>query len=138
MLTTITRRLEIDAGHRLLAHESKCRNAHGHRYAFEVTVSGAALDDCGRLIDFGAVKQLVAGWLDAEWDHGFLAQAGDPLIEPMRALGLKLVVLDVPPSIEHLTAIVLARSAPLLAPDGLRVVRVRGYETPNCWADVEP
>ncbi|MEE8246777.1 MAG: 6-carboxytetrahydropterin synthase, partial [Alphaproteobacteria bacterium] len=32
---TVTRRLEIDAGHRVMTHGSKCRHLHGHRYVVE-------------------------------------------------------------------------------------------------------
>lgn len=82
-MRTITRRLEIDAGHRLMNHESKCRNVHGHRYVFEVTVGAENLDGSGRVIDFGVVKQELGGWLDEHWDHGFIYQRGDPVGEAM-------------------------------------------------------
>lgn len=135
--TTIsaTRRLEIDAGHRLRRHESKCANAHGHRYAFEITVTGQRLDEVGRVIDFGKIKEVVGGWLDEEWDHGMLLEHGDPLVEFLRVEGQKVVELPVPPTAENLVAIVAERSQSLLSEYGLTVVFVRCYETPNCWAD---
>ena len=37
MTTTCTRRIEFDAAHRVMEHESKCRHLHGHRYAIEAT-----------------------------------------------------------------------------------------------------
>jgi 6-pyruvoyltetrahydropterin/6-carboxytetrahydropterin synthase len=48
----VIRRIEIDAGHRLLKHEGKCRNLHGHRYVFEVEAQSKQLDSVGRGIDF--------------------------------------------------------------------------------------
>lgn len=131
----ITRRLEIDAGHRLMRHESKCRNVHGHRYAFEVTVEGPGLDEVGRVIDFGVVKEKVGGWLNDTFDHGMIVEDGDPIIPWLANHDQKTVVLDCAPSIENLVRIVFEKCAELL-PEPLRIVHVRGYETPTCWADI--
>ena len=134
-MLTITRRLEIDAGHRLMKHESKCRNLHGHRYRFDITVSAPELDEVGRVIDFGKVKELVGGWLDRNWDHGMLLQEGDPFIEFVSQAEMKLYVMKTPPSIEHMVQVVMGKASELLSRHGICVVHVRGYETPNCWAD---
>ncbi len=132
---TCTRRLEIDAGHRLMRHESKCRNAHGHRYVFDVTVSAQQLDAVGRVVDFSQVKALGGGWLDEHWDHGFIVQDGDPLAAALRDDGTKIYVMQVPPTAENLCAYLANVAECLLRPMGLQVDAVRVYETPNCWAD---
>ena len=134
---TITRRIEIDAGHRLLKHEGRCAHPHGHRYAFEVTVAPTApLDAAGRVVDFGVVKELVGGWLDRAWDHAFIVQRGDPLETWLRDQRCRHYVLADPPSAEHLAACVFAQAQVLLG-GRLTVVRVRCYETPSCWADAD-
>ncbi len=130
-----TRKLEIDCGHRLLKHEGKCRNVHGHRYVFEVTVGAHALDDVGRVIDFSLIKSVVGGWLDEHLDHGFIAEQGDPIIEWLEANDQKHLIFDVPPTIENLTMFVFRIAGTLLLPHGVEVKHVRGYETPNCWSD---
>jgi 6-pyruvoyltetrahydropterin/6-carboxytetrahydropterin synthase len=155
MSTEITRRLEIDMGHRLLAHEGKCANYHGHRYVFDITCTAAALDRVGRIVDFSVVKQLVGGWIDENLDHGMILQRGDPMIrslilmqpgvvgsvadeQAMRIHQLaspRLLIVDYSPTAENIARLVFARAADLLAPHGVRVTRVRCWETPNCWAD---
>ncbi len=132
----ITRRLEIDAGHRLLKHESKCRHVHGHRFKFEITCTGA-LDQVGRVIDFSKVKEVVGGWLDAEMDHAFIAERGDPIIEWLEQNAMRVHVVPFSPSSENLAQYVLDRARLELFRFGVKVVRVRCYETPNCWADAE-
>jgi len=77
----ITRKLEFDAGHRVLGHESKCAHLHGHRYVVEITVSSFGLDEISRVVDFGVVKGLVGQWLDENWDHNMLLHMDDPLLE---------------------------------------------------------
>lgn len=133
-MPTITRRLEIDAGHRLLRHESKCRNAHGHRYVFDITVSGRK-DKVGRIIDFSRVKELVGVWLDTNWDHGFIVQRGDPLIQTLRQIDSKMFVVDWPPTAENMSQYLHKIASALLHRSGIRVRNVRCWETPNCWAD---
>ncbi|MCC6751161.1 MAG: 6-carboxytetrahydropterin synthase [Deltaproteobacteria bacterium] len=139
MRVAITRRFEIDAGHRLLRHESKCRNVHGHRYVFEVSLSATSVDQVGRVVDFGVLKQLLGSWLDAEWDHGMLVEEGDPLASWLESEGMKHRVLAVPPSAENLARIFFDVATRLVGewnPEGrVKVENVRIYETPNCVAD---
>lgn len=135
MTQEITRSFDIDCGHRLIRHESKCRNPHGHRYTIEVTCYAFGLDDVGRVIDFGLIKEKVKGWLDEVFDHGFIFQDGDPLIDIFRAHDFKTVVLDCPPSIENLSEVWFNGAADILAPLGVVVSKLRAYETATCWAE---
>lgn len=77
----ITRKLEFDAGHRVLGHESKCAHLHGHRYVAEITVSSFGLDNVSRVVDFSVVKELVGGWIQENWDHNILLHMRDPLLD---------------------------------------------------------
>lgn len=134
MNITITRKLEVDAGHRLMNHEGKCRNYHGHRYVFEVTCTGPELDAVGRVIDFSVIKSVVGKWLDDILDHGMILQLGDPAIELLSTHG-KVLVVPWSPTAENIVAWVHVVAADLLKPHNIFVTRVRCYETPNCWAD---
>lgn len=132
----ITRVFGIDMGHRLVKHESKCRNVHGHRYTIEVSCRGLTkLDEVGRVIDFGAIKDIVGKWLDDVFDHGFVAEDGDPIIDFLRSHDQKTVVIDCPPTVENLVELWFNGAAELLANVGILVTRVKAYETPNCWAE---
>ena len=132
----ITRTFGIDVGHRLLKHEGKCKHLHGHRYEIEVSCIGLSrLDEVGRVIDFGVIKQSVGDWLDSVFDHGFVVEDGDPLIPWMTEHKQKHVVLDCPPSIENLVEIWFMGAANIMADHGIVVTKVKAYETPNCWAE---
>ena len=142
---SITRRLEFDAGHRLPNHRGQCRNVHGHRYAIEITLSGnlvheqGAADD-GMVMDFGEIRDLARDKLVSIWDHAFLVHRDDKVMVDFLAAipGHKTVVLDVVPTAEN-----LAQAAFAILKDAyhdrfghtLSLLRVRLYETPNCWAD---
>ncbi len=77
----ITRRIGIDAGHRIMLHGSKCRHLHGHRYEVEVTCRAAQLqgsgEQSGMVLDFGFLKEEMMAVIDAPCDHGFIAQMDD-------------------------------------------------------------
>ena len=138
MSVSCTRRLEFDAAHRVMRHESKCRNLHGHRYVVEATFEAQALDSVGRVVDFGVIKERLGAWLDANWDHTTLLNAEDrPLGDAVSALtGQRIYYLKQNPTAEVMAEYLLHEICPgMFRETGLRCVRVRLYETPNCYAE---
>jgi len=143
---SITRRVEFDAGHRIPDHASRCRHMHGHRYIVEATVTGAVRHEPGHpehgmVIDFAALKEILVSEIADPWDHAFLAYRDDrDVVALLAALpDHKTVLLDAVPTAENLAAIAAAKLEKALeARYGARVrlLRLRLYETPNCWADV--
>jgi 6-pyruvoyltetrahydropterin/6-carboxytetrahydropterin synthase len=141
----ITRRLEFDAGHRIPNHNSQCRHLHGHRYALEITLSGdiittEGLSEQGMVMDFSEVKRIAKEIVVDAWDHAFLVYRGDRSVLDFLATmpGHKTVVLDVPPTAEHLVMIafeLLDSAYRDTYGNHLQLERVRLYETPNNWAD---
>lgn len=151
-MITITRKIEFDAGHRVLGHEGKCANLHGHRYVAEITVSALGLDPLGRVVDFSVVKELIGGWVDQHWDHNIILNDNDPLLacqgndQPIQGEPLVLaedvfgvkdpyVIAGNNPTAEVMAEILFLKARSLLVETGLNVDRVRLYETPNCWAE---
>lgn len=140
-MLTCTRRLEWDAMHRIPRHESKCAAFHGHRYAAEITCHAPELDDRGRVIDFGVIKERVGGWIDTHWDHTAILMEGDsdPAITAIAASNLAhgrpVYWLAAPPTAENIVAELARVATDLLLPHGVRVVRIRLWETPNGSAE---
>ncbi len=158
-MATITRKIEFDAGHRIIGHESKCRHLHGHRYVAEITVSSLGLDDVGRVIDFSVIKLRVGKWIEDAWDHNMILHPEDPLVvlwnsqygeegysfkdpkewDLFAGKDPYVMPVDHPnPTVENMAAVLYENSKRLIEPqDGipLTVERVRLFETPNCWAD---
>jgi 6-pyruvoyltetrahydropterin/6-carboxytetrahydropterin synthase len=83
MVHTIARRIEIDAGHRIMTHGSKCRHIHGHRYTIEATCrdTNKQLHESGTqtdmVLDFGFLKEELMDHIDAPCDHGFITAHDD-------------------------------------------------------------
>ena len=146
-MLTITRKLEFDAGHRIPDHKSQCRNLHGHRYTLEITLVGAVIEeegssDNGMIMDFSDIKALAKEHLVDVWDHAFIVYARDEkvrgFLESMAEH--KTIVLDRIPTVENLAAEafrILSGVYDAHYGVNLKLKRIRLYETPNCWADVE-
>ncbi len=142
MTQYIKRKFEFDTAHRVMLHESKCRNLHGHRYVAEITVSAPELDALDRVVDFSVLKRIVGTWIDERWDHGVVLNRKDKdLIGLCERNGWRTYVLDRNPTAEVM-AEYLGEKAQILLDDALRdegysltVHKVRLYETPNCSAD---
>ena len=141
----ITTRLEFDAGHRIPCHKSQCRNLHGHRYAIEITLSGAIINqenasENGMVMDFSDVKQIARACVVDVWDHAFLVYKDD--VEVLNFLNTlpnhKTVVFSSVPTAENMAAIafeILNTQYKDVYGNQLKLERVRLYETPNSWAD---
>lgn len=137
-----TRILEWDAGHRVLGHEGKCRNVHGHRYKAEITCRAQYLDDCGRVVDFSVIKERIGAWLDEHWDHNYICHPLDPIAQSTDEIAIlgraayKLVdgMRYYNPTAENLAAYLL-RQANSLLPAGIKCSQIRLWETPNSYAD---
>jgi 6-pyruvoyltetrahydropterin/6-carboxytetrahydropterin synthase len=139
MNVTVMRRIRFNTGHRLLGHEGKCANFHGHNYVADVFVSGTSVDDVGRLIDFAQLKDLLKGWIDEHWDHGFvLGEADENGIAAIRMVEpTKYFLLPDNPTAENMGRYLLETVCPrLLAPFDVEAVRVDLWETDETCAIV--
>ena len=57
---TITKRLEFSGAHYLnLPYDSKCKHLHGHNRIILVTYRRETLDECGMVVDFMKIKEIV-------------------------------------------------------------------------------
>ena len=132
-----TRRIKFDAGHRVHLHESKCKNAHGHQYVVFIYATAENLDKLGRIIDFSVLKEKFQGWIDDNWDHGFIYYEKD--IEMEEALkmikGQKKFALPYNPTAENLAMYLHTVVALELMKDtGVTISKVEVWETENAFA----
>ena len=116
--------IRISTGHRILHHDGKCSRPHGHNYEITVEVTGR-LSEEGWVVDKGDVTDVID-----EWDHMFLVQTGDPLIEAFETSGDgdSLVVLNHPPTAEVMSVILEERMLEAF-PDTVSDVSVTVRET---------
>lgn len=152
----IRRWIELDAGHRVPYHGSKCRHLHGHRYrataiisAPDVVPAESKRSDSGMVADFSVIKQVLTDVIHNPFDHKLLLWQEDPLIEPaasfepdVRAIlgEYGLVVVPCIPTAEELARywgqLVAAEFGRLAT--GLRLQALEVRETPTSFARWSP
>lgn len=126
----VTKRIEFCYGHRLLDYDGACKHPHGHNAIAEIVVRTDRLDGRNMVADFADIKRLVKGWIDRELDHKMILRADDPLVEPLRALGEPMYLLESSPTVERIARLIYDQARTL----GLQVVEVRVWETPTSFA----
>ena len=116
--------IRISSGHRILHHDGKCSRPHGHNYEITVEVTGELTEE-GWVVDKGDVTDVI----DA-WDHRFLVEEGDPLVDAFEASGDgdALVILDHPPTAEVMSVLLEQRMLEVF-PDTVSDVSVSVRET---------
>lgn len=138
-----TRKLEFDAAHRVMLHESKCKYLHGHRYVVEASFTAKdntnTLDTLGRVIDFGVIKTVLGAWLDEHWDHNVILCKKDEKLGHMinTELSQNVYFMDDNPTAENMADYLLRVICPMLfVQHDVICINIRLYETPNCSAYV--
>lgn len=97
--------IRISAGHRIRHHDGKCSRPHGHNYEITVEITGNLVEE-GWVVDKGEVTEVID-----RWDHKFIVEAGDPLIDAFEASGDAdaLEVIDHPPTAEVMAVLLEER-----------------------------
>ncbi len=139
-MITCTRRIEFDAAHRIMNHESKCKMLHGHRYALEASFAATKLDELGRVIDFGEIREVLGAWIDDNLDHNTILSIHDQKLGDKIAseTGQKIYYIKENPTAENIAQYIFAEICPkLFAKKNVKCVAIKLYETPNCYTNVE-
>ena len=146
----ICKAFEVESGHQLAKHPDACRFPHGHTRRVEIIVEADSLNARDMVTDFKVVKAAAKEAIDA-YDHALCVNTDDPMHATLKqAYGERIISFEKQdPTTEVITKlifdIVSARLAELTAkplldhppPQGVRVRRVRIYETSSCWAEYE-
>lgn len=129
----ITRRFDFSASHHYWRTEwSAAENEaafgpnvrqHGHNYRLEVSIEGPVDPQTGMILNLTEVKHLVGRVLE-RYDHRNL-NVDHPAFS------------DRLPTTEHIALQLASEIAPAL-PDGVRLARVRLWETDDLFAEVLP
>jgi 6-pyruvoyltetrahydropterin/6-carboxytetrahydropterin synthase len=138
MSLTIMRRIKFCAGHRLHKHGGKCEHFHGHNYMADFYVTGEQVDTVGRVIDFAELKKLFKGWLDENWDHGFVLNKEDEngLAAVKIVVPCRYYVLPYNPTSENMATYLLREVCPkLLAGTGVTATKVVIWESDESFAE---
>lgn len=138
-IVRIAKIFTFDASHTLEFHDGKCRRLHGHTYKAEVVIRGVPLlvrkknPQSGMVLDYGILKRLVEKHVLDYYDHVHL----DDVLEYPTAERIVQTIFDaLAQSVAKALDEVDEEFKPVAwTPPVLE--RLRLWETPTSWAEVE-
>ena len=126
IIIKVTKSFTFDAAHFLPHHKGKCSSMHGHTYRLEVTVvreKGELIEqgsDEGMVIDFSDLKAIVKTEVIDKMDHKLLND-----------------VFSFRTTAENMAAHIFNVLTDQLQPLGVRVAKIKLWETPDSCVEVE-
>ncbi|MDP4709163.1 MAG: 6-carboxytetrahydropterin synthase [Rickettsiaceae bacterium] len=135
-----TRRIEFDAGHRVIGHQHKCKYLHGHRYVLEITAMSTELNELGMVVDFGELKNIIKDWIDENLDHNVILHEDDKALGSLIAsqTGQNIYYLKSNPTAENIALHLKSDIIPkLFTKNSFNIVRLKLFETPNSFVEVK-
>lgn len=93
-------RHNFETGHRLPHLAGKCTSLHGHSWWVDVTIKAPELTT-GTVVEFGAYKAGLRGWIDHYLDHGLMLGTDDPLVQCLNDRGKVFRFGEPRPTDEH-------------------------------------
>jgi 6-pyruvoyltetrahydropterin/6-carboxytetrahydropterin synthase len=147
----ICKSIEIENGHMLTKHPGKCRVPHGHTRKVEFVLEAEELDGNQMVCDFKIIKDAVGDWLDG-FDHALCMNTADPAYQDFKQrYGVQVIGFDnQDPTTEIMARTIFDYAQQALAvyarhrdssyrlAAGVRLLRVRVWETTSSWAEYEP
>lgn len=138
----VSRQIEWDMGHRVMNHNSKCKNLHGHRYKMEICMKGKLIEkendsSRGMVIDFGDIKSITLTFINDVLDHGFMVWEKDKLLTSFFKKNPEQKHITVPftPTAENIASWIFKKLDPLFQDTygtGLKLYSIKLWETPTC------
>jgi 6-pyruvoyltetrahydropterin/6-carboxytetrahydropterin synthase len=138
----------VESGHMLSRHPERCKYPHGHTRTIEIVVAGSDLDENGMLLDFKALKLAVQGYVE-RYDHALAVNSEDPLLPALKATypadavivfegqepTTEVLARDIYDHVAGVLAVGFESELYRIAPNSVRLERVRVWETPSSWAE---
>ena len=146
----ICKAFEVESGHQISKHPEKCRFPHGHSRRIEVVLEADQLDKRDMVCDFAVIKAAAKEVVEA-FDHALCLNTRDPMYATLKkAYGEHVIGFSGEDPTTEVVARTLFeriranRAAQARRPDrqyplrrGVKLVRVRVWETPRGWAEYE-
>lgn len=138
----LTKEFSFESAHALWGYDGKCREIHGHSYRLFVTVKGTPSTDItdpklGMVMDFGALKAIVAREITDRLDHSFVMRRtaeAEALAQSLGSSFTNIQLVDYQPTCENMLYDFAARLQKALPAD-IKLHSLRLHETATSYAE---
>jgi len=143
----VVKQIEWEMGHRLLNHNSKCRNPHGHHYRLELSLQGeinSTKDQSneGMVIDFGDIKIILVKQILDIVDHAFMVWDKDQILMKFYKENpdLKHIIVPFTTTAENMVLWIYDRLNPAIkkTSKNTKIKSVKLWETPTSYVEYSP
>ena len=126
-----SRKIDFDAGHRVIGHKNKCQYLHGHRYSLEITATALELDELGMVADFVVLKKIMKTWIDTNFDHNIILHKNDHKLGEhiSKCTGQSVYYINSNPTAENIARIIYELLRQKI--DNKYDLEITLYETPR-------
>jgi len=148
MTYRICKTIEIENAHILSKHSGNCKFPHGHSRKIEMILESKQLNENDMVVDFKVIKDIILDFLNG-LDHAMCVNTNDPHYDTLKKCYgdhiidfkgqdpttevLARMIFDVLNN--HLGAYIKAQDTIYPVADGVKVARVRLWETSDSWAE---
>jgi len=129
----VLREIHLSYGHRLVGHQGKCRNVHGHNGRVQIEVAAEKLDKLNMVVDFSEISRTIGKWIDENLDHVLILWEKDPLVPVLKEKNEKILVAPENPTAEFLARWIFDEARKMKLP----VSRVTFWETNDSCASYQ-
>lgn len=147
----VCKTIDVENGHMLSKHPSKCRYPHGHTRKVEFVLEAEDLDRNDMVCDFKVVEEVIGDYLET-LDHALCVNTADPAYAQLRAVyGDRVVPFEKEdPTTEVMARTIfhvfskrigdysIARQSDYPLRKSVRLVSVKVWETASSWAEYLP
>ena len=132
MVYQVKKTLTFSYAHRLLKHQGKCMNYHGHNGVIEVLCENSSLDNRQMVVDFDEISEAVKDWIDTQFDHAMIIGPNDPIIPFLKKENQKHFITADEPTAEAMAKLVFDQAKIANLP----IKSVTLWETPTSSATI--
>jgi 6-pyruvoyltetrahydropterin/6-carboxytetrahydropterin synthase len=129
----------FEAGHRLVQHQGKCRNLHGHSYHCSIRVHGDTNRTSGMVVDFYDLGK-VRDWVNKHLDHAIILNPEDErVVRFVKDQGYRMFLMPSflnEPTVENLSSLLTAVTAEYV-PAEAGAPEIHLYETAECGVETK-
>ena len=138
MKIRITKEFDFEAAHALDGYKGKCKDIHGHSYHLKMTFIGdpkeqTSLSDCGMVVDFGDIKNIVKTKILPLFDHRLVLRK-DTRFKELESINERIRLVNYQPTCENML-IEIVDIVQKNEPKGTKLVKGFLRETANSFAE---